>query len=154
MLTRPTSGARSPRTNRLKRLPRERVEAVGVAGGDEREPHGLGGDKGSVVTDGRAGGNGAHADDRGFPGEHRLQSGARGGKRWRLVGKSKAGSNLGHDAVERKAGTQQGLHAVARGKLGDGARLACEQRGGVAHVEPLGEKPGGGDAAQALRRGA
>ncbi len=54
---------------------------------------------------------------------------------------------LRDEAVERKAGAQQGFHAVAGGQLSDGSRLAGEQRGGVADVEPLGKEAGGGDAA-------
>ena len=37
---------------------------------------------------------------------------------------------------------------MARGEIGDDARLAGEQRGGVADIEPLGEEARGGDAAQ------
>ena len=108
------------------------VEAVGVARGDERQAHGLGGDEGCVVTDGCAGGNRAHAGDRGLPREHGLERSARGGERGRLVRRrSKGGIELRNEAVEREAGTQQGLHAVAGGQIGDGARLAGEQRGGV-----------------------
>ena len=53
----------------------------------------------------------------------------------------------GIEAVEREAGTQQRLHAVAGGEICDGARLAGEQSGGIADVEPLGKEAGGGDAA-------
>ena len=57
MLTRPTSGARWPRTRRAETVAERAVEAVTVAGGDEREAHGLRGDEGRVVTDGCAGRN-------------------------------------------------------------------------------------------------
>ena len=56
------------------------------------------------------------------------------------------GIELGHDAEEREAGTQHGLHAVTSGEFGKRAGLAGEQRGRVADVEPLREQPGSGDA--------
>ena len=71
------------------------VEAVGVAGGDKRDAHGLGGHKGSVVADDGAGGNGADAHDRGLPGEHRLQVAARGRRALQARPDAKGGSKRG-----------------------------------------------------------
>ncbi len=64
-----------------------------------------------------------------------------------LGGRPNAGSKRGTKTVEREAGPQHGLHAVAGGEVGDDGRLAGEQRGGRADIEPLGEEARGGDAA-------
>jgi hypothetical protein len=82
MLMRPASGARWPRTKQAEAVAEAAVEAVGVAHGDQREAHGLGGHKGAVVADHRAGGNAAHAGDGcRLPTENRLQAMAGGGYR-------------------------------------------------------------------------
>src|SRR5579859_3333938 len=46
------------------------IETVRVPRRNECEPHRLRGDKRAVVADGRAGSNGSHADDPGFPAKH------------------------------------------------------------------------------------
>ena len=131
-------------------------EAVAVPGGDQCDAHGLCGDEGGVVADGCAGRNGADAYDRGLPGENWLEGGAGGGERRRLgwsscedgrLGWRKRGIEVRDKPVEGEAGAKHGFHPVTRGQVGNDGRLAGEQRGGRADVEPLGEKGGGGDAA-------
>ena len=118
-------------------MPRRAVEAVGVAGSNEGEAHGLGGDEGAVVADDGAGRDGANAETTDF----QLRTGAgrqaRLGER-RRAGGSKGGSNAGSEAVEGKAGAHQGLHGVARGQAAMAEACPASERGGIADVEPLG----------------
>ena len=98
------------------------IETVGVARGDEREAHGLGGDKGAVVADYRSGRNIAHADHARFPGEDGLEVGAGGGQRSVADRLAEGRIETRNDAVERQAGAKHGLQAVARGEVDDAVR--------------------------------
>ena len=126
MLMRPTSGRTLAADKQAEVIAELAIEAVGISRGDKRETHGLGGDEGSVVADDGAGRDGSHADDLRFPTEHGSQFAASLAERDGLCGRE-CGIVLGNESVERKAGTHQGFHFVARGKRRDLVGLAGKQ---------------------------